>query len=62
MPEYAWEPTDDVLAAKRYERGCGMGGSWRAPKDFGAPEEGRGALYAFADLLCNALDTGYVGL
>lgn len=45
MLKYIWEPIKDILATKRYGRGCRQGGSWTAQRDFRAPEEGKGALY-----------------
>ena len=52
MLEYIWEPIEDILATKGYERGCRLGGSWTAQKDFRASEEGKGVLYLCLQFCC----------
>lgn len=52
MHEYIWELIEDILTAKRHQRGCRLGGSWTAQKDFRAPEEGKGAFYLCLQFCC----------
>jgi len=45
MHEYIWELIEDILATKRRERRCSLGGSWAAQEDFKAPEEEKDVFY-----------------